>query len=65
MVLSITPDYELMLRIIFAIWILETGFYIITGIARCKIPIPPERYGIIELVTGVVNGILVLWVIFR
>ena len=58
----ITPDYEMFMRILFAMFILRGASLFILGIANIEQD-HRDRYGVPEILFGIVLLLLALWVV--
>ena len=60
MVVSITPDYDLFIRIIFVIWVIKGVLQFIVGMARTEKYIS-EKYNGLDALAGAVTLIIIIW----
>lgn len=64
MAIDITPDYNLFIKIIFVIWVLKGIICILCGLTQAE-KLNRDKYGMIEVVDGVIVLILTTWVLFK
>lgn len=57
----ITPNFDLMLWIIFIVYILKAGFSITEGILGRE---KDKYYNVIDIIAGVISLVLMAWVAF-
>ena len=63
MIITIYPDYNLYIQIIFVIWILHGVVNIICGLTQAK-KLHSDKYGTVEIIYGGIILLLATWVIF-
>lgn len=63
MIIDLSPDYNLFLKILLVWWILRGIVLILAGLAHVKKD-KSDTYGIFDVVGGIMFLVLIAWVVF-
>ncbi len=62
MIIDLSPDYNLLLNIFLVYVVIKSILNILVGLLQSEIP-KRGRFGLIEVVSGIVGLILIAWVV--
>jgi len=63
MIIDLSPDYNLLLNIFLGYLVIKSILDILVGLAQSEIW-KRDHYGLIDVVSGIVGLLLVVWVVF-
>ncbi len=62
MIIDLSPDYNLLLNVFLVYFVIKSILSILVGLTQSKI-LKRDRYGLVDIVSGIVGLLLVAWVV--